>query len=87
MIQPMSDAKCSVGRYETGIYLVFVEDCVEPEIMGPYINPDARDAAAHKLRRERGDNHGIYMLDLDLLTGAPYIVAYSGKFFEEDDRT
>jgi len=72
---------------EAGIYLVFVENDIEPQIVGPFADEDARDDKARELRRERGRDHGIYMLDVDPLTRAPHIDAYCGAFFMEEDET
>lgn len=72
---------------EAGIHLVFVENDIEPQIVGPFANEDARDNKARELRRERGRDHGIYMLDVDPLTRAPRIDAYCGAFFMEEDET
>jgi len=61
-------------------YLVFVWSDVEPEIKGPFANEGARTRAARKLRRESGEEHGIY--PLDIVDGIPEIGSYSGRFFD-----
>ncbi len=65
-------------------YLVFVENDIEPETMGPYPDEDARDDAALELRRERGPDHGIFVLDIEPGAGVPAMAAYSGGFFTEE---
>jgi len=72
---------------ETGIYLVFVEGDIEPRIVGPFADGDERDKKARELRREHGRDHGIFMLDVEPMSGAPSIDAYCGGFFMEDETT
>ena len=72
---------------QTGIYLVFVEDDIEPRIVGPFADGDTRDKKARELRREHGQDHGIFMLNVTLISGATTIDAYSGAFFMEEDQT
>jgi hypothetical protein len=61
-------------------YLIFVWGDVEPEIIGPFRSDAARDRRALELRKEEGDDHGIYILDVPK-RGAPDVNAYSGAFF------
>jgi hypothetical protein len=70
---------------QTGIYLVFIENDIEPRIVGPFADGDERDRKAHELRRERGRDHGIFMLDMDPVSGVPMMDAYCGGFFMEED--
>jgi hypothetical protein len=72
---------------ETGIYLVFVEGDIEPRIVGPFADGDERDKKARELRREHGQDHGIFMLDVEPGNGVPSIDAYCGGFFMEDEET
>ena len=58
---------------------------IEPRIVGPFADADERDRKARELRREHGQDHGIYMLDVDPRSGAPSIDAYCGGFFMEED--
>lgn len=69
----------------TGIYLVFVEGDIEPQIIGPFADAEERDSTAHELRRECGEDHGIFMLNVDPANGKPTMGAYCGGFFREDD--
>lgn len=61
-------------------YLLFVEDDVNPEILGPYPSEELRDDHAFDLREDIGKNHGVYPLNIDG-PGKPTIETYSGKFF------
>jgi len=70
---------------QTGIYLVFVEGDIEPRIVGPFADDDARDRKARELRQEHGQDHGIYMLNITPASGAVTIAAYSGAFFMEEE--
>ena len=81
----MNDMEYEAGAGVTGIYLVFVEGDVDPRLVGPFANGDERDKKARQLRRERGRDHGIYMLEVDPTSGVPSIDAYSGGFFMEDE--
>jgi len=65
-----------------GYYVLFVEGDIEPSLVGPFHNTDERDKAAVSLKREHGDENGIFMLDIDTI-GRPSVDAYSGGFFEE----
>jgi len=63
-------------------YVLFVEGDIEPSLIGPFRNPEDRDNEAIRLKREHGDEHGIFMLDIDTI-GRPSVDAYSGGFFED----
>ena len=67
---------------EGSIYLIFNRDDIEPEVIGPFNDEDQRDKKARELRREHGDEHGIFMLYV-ARNDEPTIHAYSGGFFEE----
>ena len=62
-------------------------DAVVCDVMMPKLRGDEFYTKARELRRERGRDHGIYMLDVDPLTRAPHIDAYCGAFFMEEDQT
>lgn len=64
-------------------YVLFIYEDVEPQLYGPYDTTEDRDQKARELRVEEGEDHGIYMLDMD--SGLPEVNSYSGAFFEEDD--
>jgi hypothetical protein len=72
---------------QAGIYLVFVEGDIEPRIVGPFADGDERDRKARELRREHGRDHGIFMLEVEPISGVPTIDAYCGGFFMEDEET
>ena len=68
-------------------WLLVVWGDVEPDLLGPYMDGEARDKAAVELKRAHGDDNGIFMLDAE---GLPEVGAYSGGFFsgalgEDDD--
>ena len=67
------------------LYLVFVNNDIDPEIIGPFWTGECRDARAKKLRADYGDSNGIYMLSIDSVSGLPAIYSYSGNFFSEED--
>ena len=64
-------------------YLVFVEDDIEPTIIGPFTSGEYRDEIALNLRDKHGDEHGIFPLDIDYLKGRPIISSYPSSFFRE----
>ncbi len=70
-------------------YLIFIWGDVEPHLHGPYRTEEERDQAAHELRKEEGDEHGYYPAQVTMVNGRPVlsIDAYSGAFFEQDDKT
>jgi hypothetical protein len=51
---------------------------------GPFPTEEQRDMRAREMKREWGDENGIYMLDIRQ-DGRPEMNAYSNGFFEEDD--
>ena len=61
-------------------YLLFVEDDINPEIIGPFSSASTRDMAAIEFRGGRGIAHGYFPLDVDN-DGKPTIDTYSGGFF------
>lgn len=62
-----------------------MEGDIEPRIVGPFADGDERDKKALELRREHGPDHGIFMLDVEPMSGTPIIDAYCGGFFLEED--
>ena len=62
------------------LHLLFIWGDVEPELHGPFVSDAARDQEARQLRAERGDDHGIY--PLDIVNGMPEVGTYSGSLFE-----
>lgn len=65
------------------LYLVYIYGDVDPTLLGPYSTTGKRNAAARRLRKKDGDQHGIYQLNLDKgLGGLPSISAFSGGFFK-----
>lgn len=77
-------SEASHPENEDGKYIVFIEGDVEPWIIGPFANADERDKKARELKREHGDEHGIFMLTVDSGSGMPVISAYSRRFFDEE---
>ena len=45
-------------------YLVMVWGDVEPELFGPFPTPLGRDKVAREIQEDRGDEHGLYLLDI-----------------------
>lgn len=70
----------NIGQPEK--WLLVVWDDVEPALFGPFATDEERDTEAKKMRKEHGDEHGIYTLEYG---GAqlPMVGAYSGTFFDD----
>lgn len=66
----------------SAFYVLFVCNDIEPQLHGPFDDPDERDDHARTLRRQHGDDHGIFPLDIDD-DGVPSTSAYSHAFFQE----
>ena len=64
-------------------YVLFIEGDVEPSLYGYYDTPKDRDDKAKALKREYGDKHGIYMLNVGK-DGIATMDAYSAGFFTEE---
>lgn len=64
-------------------YLVFVEDDIEPTVLGHFKSEDSRDEIARGLRKKHGPEHGLFPLDIDS-KGMPKMYSYSGGFFDEE---
>ena len=65
-------------------YLITVWGDVEPSYRGPFKTDEERDTEAKNFRKEEGDAHGIYGLDIGA-SGKIEVWSYSGGFFEEGD--
>lgn len=63
----------------TPYLLVMRGDC-EPETMGPFETPQARDQKAREIR-QKSDRDGVYGMDV-VEPKAPSIWPYSGAFIE-----
>ena len=61
-------------------HLLVVWGDVEPEILGPYDDEESREARAVELKREHGDEHGIFRLSAEVI-GAIEVSAFSNGFF------
>lgn len=73
-----------MAEEKRGFYLFVTWGDVEPEVIGPFPSEDARNDKAKEIRQEEGDENGIFMLDI--VDGKPETYAYSGGFFEEDEK-
>jgi hypothetical protein len=67
----------------TKYYLLIIYDGVEADIEGPYRSEERRDAAALKIRKEQGKDHGLHALDV--VNGKPRVFNYLGGFFPDED--
>jgi hypothetical protein len=61
-------------------YLLVVVGDLEPFTIGPFKTEWGRDRRARRERDERGDEDGIYALDIGP-GGQPYVRAYANYFF------
>ncbi|MHB8698661.1 MAG: hypothetical protein ACYC9J_11650 [Sulfuricaulis sp.] len=71
-------------KHHPGYYLVFVWSDVEPSLEGPFTTPDERVSRAREFRRENGDEHGIYWLDISE-SREHTIGAFAGIVLSDDD--
>jgi hypothetical protein len=69
------------------LYLITVENDVEPTIVGPFENEDARDYFAKDFRENVKFEGGIYPMDIesDMIPKSVTAQAYAGGFFQGDD--
>lgn len=69
------------------LYLITVENDVEPEIVGPFDNEDQRDHFAKEFREKYGFEGGIFPQDIESETPPKTVMAraYAGGFFRGDD--
>jgi hypothetical protein len=65
------------------IYLLVIYGDIEPELLGPFKDEDERDMKALDIRKDEGNQHGIFMLTVEETTHKPEVDAYSGGFFED----
>jgi len=66
-------------------WLIIVENDLEPDAIGPFPTDDERDRVARDHKAARGDEDGIFGLDIHKdgrLRCVPTIWAYSSGFFE-----
>lgn len=61
-------------------YLLFIYSDVEPTVYGPFPNPDARDKKALELRKQEGEDHGYFPVNVGN-NGKLSVNSYSGSFF------
>lgn len=62
-------------------YLLIVEGDIEPFLIGAFRTAAERDCRAFKEKRKRGDEDGIFMLNVPD-RGHPKVDAYSGGFMD-----
>jgi hypothetical protein len=65
-------------------WVLIVWNDIEPELHGPYENEDERDSHAKELKKEHGNDHGIFPLDVND-EGLPEVGAYPAGFFMEEE--
>lgn len=65
-------------------YVLIIYGDIEPDLIGPFTTEETRDEKAIDLKREYGNEHGIFPMNIDA-DGAPTVGAYSGGFFMGDD--
>jgi len=63
-------------------YVLFIEGDVEPGLVGPYGSTEERDSKAVELKREHGDEHGIYWLNV--VNGVTLGAYHAGFFMGEE---
>ena len=66
--------------YQPEFYVLLVQGDTEPSLHGPYVTQDEQQMAARALRKQYGNQAGIYWMELD--NGVPKVGAYSRAFFE-----
>jgi hypothetical protein len=65
-------------------YLIHLWGGVDIKIFGPFSSSDSRDNIARELRKEHGQEHGYF--SLEVTKGSKIkIDCYSGTFFEDED--
>jgi hypothetical protein len=67
-------------------HVLIVYDDIEPELVGPFDTFQARDERSKELKRQHGNEHGIFTLDVDA-KGTPSVGAYPAGFFMGDEET
>jgi hypothetical protein len=63
-------------------YVLIMWGDIEPQLTEAFTTEETRDQHARDLRKEHGNDHGIFPLDVDE-NGKPEVGAYSGGFFME----
>lgn len=76
MVKAVDDPK------KKGYYVLFIWGDIEPEVWGPYSTEERRDEKARALRKEHGEDHGIYGIDC---ASRPEVWSYSGGFFNDNE--
>lgn len=67
-------------------YVLHVEGCVEPRLVGPYKTAKGRDTAARNLRNDGGGENsqdGVFWLNVSD-TGKVQVGAYTNGFMENE---
>jgi hypothetical protein len=67
-------------------YLLVVEEDIEPMLHGPYKNGAARDDAAFCHKNLRGDEDGLYRLDVNK-RGIPRVRPFGAMELDKEGRT
>lgn len=65
-------------------YVIIIYQDIEPELIGPFPTEETRDEKARELKRQYGNEHGIFPMNIDA-EGKPAVGAYSGGFFMDDE--
>jgi len=66
-------------------YILLIHGDVEPEVIGPFGDSKARDRKAKELKKEHGDNSGIFKLIVndEFPNRIPVVDSYPAGFFDE----
>jgi hypothetical protein len=66
-------------------YVLFIYQDIEPSLCGPFKTQAEQNKKARTLKKNEGNDHGIFWLD-KLPDGTLQVGSYSGGFFEGEDR-
>ena len=66
-------------------FVLFIYNDIEPHLHGPYDNEDERDVKARELKREHGNESGIFPMSVCHETEEVYVGWYEGGFFIDED--
>lgn len=80
--EPLSLALDEVVFIRPTPYLLVVYGDCDPDTMGPFETPEARDQKAREIR-QKSDKDGVYGMDV-VEPKAPSIWPYSNAFMEKD---
>ncbi len=69
---------------EKDLYILFIWGDVDISLRGPYETEETRTQAAVDFRKEEGDQHGLYRLDVDKGT-KPDVFNFGGGEVEPDE--